>query len=116
LGDRVVGTLFDDGSQVLQALFVVSGLDLDHTQQGASVVVVRVQLQDEGQLFARPVGVATKPQQLGELEPNVVEFRTEPKGTPELVHCVLRTIEVEVRPAKRAVKIRDFASAIGVVG
>jgi hypothetical protein len=97
LGDRVVGALVNHGTQVLEALVVVSGLDLDDTQQRAGVVVSRIQLQDEGQLLPGPVRVATEPQQLGELEPNVVELRAEAERTAELVHGVFGTIQVEVR-------------------
>ena len=111
----MVGTPFDDVSQVLQTLFAVSGLDLDHTQQRASVVVLRVQLQDERQLLPGPLGIAAEPQQLGELESNVVELRAEPERAPELVHRVLRTIEVEVRPGERPMKVRDLATAVRVV-
>lgn len=111
----MVRTLRDHVLQVLKTLTVVPGLDFDDAQERSGVMVLRVELKDERQFFPGPMGIAPEPQQLGQLEADVVELRTEPKGAPKLVHRILRAVEIEIGPGQRAVKIGDLAAAIGVV-
>jgi hypothetical protein len=58
----MVRTLVNHGSQVLPTPMGIAGLDLDDPEKRPSVVMAGVELQDEGQLFARAPGVAAQPQ------------------------------------------------------
>jgi hypothetical protein len=111
----MVRALRDDGLEVAKALTMVAGLNLDDAQERAGILVRGVELKDERQLLASPVSVAAKPQQLGELEPDVVKLRAEPQRSTEFVHRVLRAVQIDVGSGKRSVKIRNLSAAEGVV-
>ena len=94
----MVGTLRDHGLQVAKALTMVPGLDFDDAQERPGVLVLGVELKDERQLLAGTVCVSAQPQQLGELETDVMELWTKPKGASKLVHRILRAVQIDVRP------------------
>jgi hypothetical protein len=98
----VVGSFGDHGSKVLNTLRPVSRLDFHDTEQRTRVVMAGVELKDQRQLLASAPHVAAIAEQLRQLEANVVEGGTKPERASELVHRVLRPVEVEVRAGELA--------------
>ena len=107
--------MMDHGSKMLFAPIGIPGLELDHAQKGARIVMAWIELQDERELFARAPGVAAETEQLGELETDVVKLRAESKSPPEFVNCVFGSVQIEVSATERPVQVRDLSTAVGIV-
>ena len=113
---RMVRALRHDGTQVLQSLIPIASFHLEHPHHGACVLMLGIELQDQGELFARALQVATDPEKAYELHSDVMELRTKTKGTSILVDRILGSSQLEIGLRKRAVGVCHLSSSKGVIG